>query len=58
MDIATLKAGRKLLKEQTYELKDLDRGYADRTLYINISDNTIESKPVTQMMKEIGRAHV
>lgn len=52
MDIATLKAGRKLLKEQTYELKDLDKGYADRTLYINISDNTIESKPVTQFMKD------
>ncbi len=52
MDTVTLKAGRTLLKEQTYEIKDLYRGYADRTLYINITDNTIESKPVTQWMKD------
>ena len=52
MDIATLKAGRTLLKEQSYELKDLYRGYADRSLYINITDNNIQSKPVTQWMKD------
>lgn len=52
MDIKTLKEGHKLLAEYKYELGKLDRGYANKTLYVNISDNTIKSKQVTQMMKE------
>ncbi|HAQ39595.1 MAG TPA: aldehyde:ferredoxin oxidoreductase [Clostridiales bacterium] len=52
MDIKTLKEGHKLLTEYKYELGEIDRGYANRTLYVNISDNTIKSKQVTQMMKE------
>lgn len=52
MDIKALKEKHKLLKEYKYEPVELDRGYANKTLYINISDNTIETKPVTQMMKE------
>lgn len=51
MDIKTLKENHKLLKEYKYELSELDKGYANRTLYVNISDNTIESKPVTEKMK-------
>lgn len=43
----------KLLGEYTYELKPVERGYADRTLYINLSDNTIAEKPVTQQMKDL-----
>ncbi|HBC30491.1 MAG TPA: aldehyde:ferredoxin oxidoreductase, partial [Clostridiales bacterium] len=42
----------KLLAEYKYELGEIDKGYTNRTLYVNISDNTISSKPVTEMMKE------
>lgn len=47
-----LKAGHKLLAEFNYETRPVERGYANRTLYINLSDNTVESKPVTQQMKD------
>jgi aldehyde:ferredoxin oxidoreductase len=36
-----------------YDLKEVDKGYANRTLYINLSDNKIEIKPVTEQMKEL-----
>jgi aldehyde:ferredoxin oxidoreductase len=36
-----------------YELKDTEKGYANRTLYINLSENKIEIKPVTDQMKEL-----
>ncbi len=52
MDIANMKKAHKLLKEFKYELGKIEKGYTNRTLYINISDNTIKSKPVTQMMKD------
>jgi aldehyde:ferredoxin oxidoreductase len=41
------------LAEFDYEPKELDKGYNNRTLYINISNMKIESKPVTDKMKEI-----
>ncbi|NPV43804.1 MAG: aldehyde:ferredoxin oxidoreductase [Firmicutes bacterium] len=50
--IEKLKKAHKLLKTFEYELKEVNRGYTDRTLYINLSDNTIKSKPVTQEMKD------
>ena len=52
MDINTLKEKKRLIKEHKYELGRVEKGYTNRTLYINISDNTIDSKPVTQMMKD------
>ena len=39
--------------EFTYELRPVERGYANRTLYINLDTNTIREKPVTQQMKDI-----
>ena len=42
-----------LLAEFTYELRPVERGYANRTLYINLEDNTIREKPVTQQMKDL-----
>jgi len=48
-----MKSAHKLLGEYTYELRPVKRGYADRTLYINLGDNTISEKPVTQQMKDI-----
>ena len=52
MNVQEMKAKHKLLKEYTYELGQLDRGYANRTLYINLSDKTIQEKPVTKQMKD------
>ena len=52
MNIKALKDGHKLLAEYKYELGKVDKGYTNRSLYINISDNKIESKPVTQFMKD------
>ena len=43
----------KVLAEFDYELGEVERGYTNRTLYVNLSDNTIESRPVTQEMKDI-----
>jgi aldehyde:ferredoxin oxidoreductase len=48
-----MKTAHKLLGEYTYELKPIERGYADRTLYINLNDNTFAEKPVTQQMKDL-----
>jgi len=42
-----------LLAEFTYELRSVERGYANRTLYINLDTNTIYEKPVTQRMKDL-----
>ncbi|MFC2104741.1 aldehyde ferredoxin oxidoreductase family protein [Bacteroidota bacterium] len=47
-----MKAAHKLLKEWKYELRPIDKGYNDRTLYINVGSNEIKEKPVPQEMKE------
>ena len=49
----TLPTESTLLAEFTYELRRVERGYANRTLYINLDDNTIYEKPVTQQMKDL-----
>lgn len=36
-----------------YELKEVEKGYAGRTLYIDLTNNKIEIKPVTEQMKEL-----
>ena len=43
----------KVLAEFDYELAPVERGYTNRTLYVNVSDNSIESRPVTPQMKDI-----
>lgn len=52
MNVKELKARHKTLKTQSYEPKDLYRGYTDRVLYINLDDNTVKTKPVPALMKE------
>ncbi|KUO73467.1 MAG: aldehyde:ferredoxin oxidoreductase [Clostridia bacterium BRH_c25] len=47
-----LKSAHRLLCEYNYELKRIEKGYTNRTLYINLSDNEVKEKPVTQLMKE------
>lgn len=51
MNIQKMKNQHKLLKEWTYTLAPIDKGYNNRTLYINLSDNTIKEKPVSEEMK-------
>jgi len=43
----------KVLAEMDYELGQVEKGYTNRTLYVNLSNNSIASKPVTQEMKDI-----
>jgi len=40
------------LAQYEYELRPVVRGYANRTLYVDLSSNTIQEKPVTQEMKD------
>lgn len=41
-----------VLAEFTYDAPTIERGYAGQTLYVNVSDNDIAAKPVTEEMKE------
>jgi len=52
MNIDKLREQHKLLSKFEYTLGTVERGYTNRTLYVNIGDNKIESKPVNDMMKE------
>ncbi len=40
-----------VLNKLKYDLHPVDKGYANRTLYINLSNNEIKIKPVTEEMK-------
>ncbi len=42
-----------VLAEFKYEPGQVQNGYTDRSLYVNLSDGVIKSKPVTDSMKEI-----
>ena len=48
-----LKQSHTVLTVYNYELQPVERGYANRTLHINLSDNSVSSKPVTEQMKEL-----
>jgi len=52
MNLQEFKNKHKLLKEWSYELKPIEKGYNMRTLYVNVSDNEIKEKAVSQMMKD------
>jgi aldehyde:ferredoxin oxidoreductase len=43
---------RTVLKSYDYQLGKLDKGYNNRSLYINVGDLRIEEKEVTQFMKD------
>lgn len=47
-----IRAAHQVLAEYRYELKPVVRGYANRTLYVNVGDNSIQAKPVDQKMKD------
>ncbi len=52
MNVQEMKAKHVLLKEYDYQMAPIIKGYNNRTLYINLSDNTIMEKPVSQQMKD------
>ena len=52
MDVQGLKSRHTLLKEYAYTRGDIDRGYNNRTLYVNLSENSVAEKPVSEEMKE------
>lgn len=51
-DPTELKKQHRKMNNFKYELQPVVRGYTNRTLYINLENNTIESRTVTPMMKE------
>jgi len=42
-----------IMASYNYQEQPVDRGYANRTLHINLSEHTITEKPVTQQMKDL-----
>ena len=52
-NLAKMRKAHKVLAEFRYDPVDLDKGYSNRTLRIDISKNTIEQRPVTQEMKDL-----
>lgn len=53
MELSEIKAAHRVLAELDYHPEELDRGYANRTLYVNLSRGHIAIKPVTEAMKEV-----
>ncbi len=51
-DVMKMKQAHKKLKEWSYTWKALEKGYTDKTLYINLSENEIREKSVPPEMKE------
>jgi len=47
------RSDKKELNRFDYPISPVERGYTNRTLYIDLSDNSILSKPVTDEMKRI-----
>jgi aldehyde:ferredoxin oxidoreductase len=46
-----LQAGHKVLAEFHYDPLQVEKGYAGQTLYVNVSDRTIATRPVDEDMK-------
>ena len=42
-----------VVAQHSYKKQPVERGYANRTLHIDLTKNTIQVKPVTQQMKDI-----
>ncbi len=49
--IEDIRAAHQVLAEFEYSPPKVTRGYANQTLYVNVTDNTIASKPVDPRMK-------
>jgi len=51
-DIQKMMDAHKIIKEWSYDFTPLYRGYTDKILYVNLSDNTIKEKSVPEEVKE------
>jgi len=52
-NVEEMRSSRRVLAEYKYEPVPIERGYSGKTLYVNLSDNTISEKIVTDQMKDI-----
>jgi aldehyde:ferredoxin oxidoreductase len=52
MKFEEFKKKHKLLTTYKYTWAPIDKGYNNRTLYVNVGDRKIKEKPVTQQMKD------
>ncbi len=52
MEVTELQKKNKLLHAWPYKWTALDKGYTDKILYVNLSENEIKEKPVPQLMKD------
>ncbi len=51
--IETMRAAHKVLAEVPFEPGLPDKGYNNRTLYVNLSSREVREKPVTKQMKDV-----
>ncbi len=51
-DTKKIRAAHKIIAEYKFKKGEIKRGYANRTLYVNLSSGTIKEKPVTDDMKK------
>lgn len=51
--IAELGQAHKVLTEYVYEIRPVERGYANRTIYVDLTSAAIAEKSVTQGMKDV-----
>lgn len=52
MELSEMRAAHRVLASFDYEHVEIEHGYANRTLYVNLTEKRIESKPVTDYMKD------
>lgn len=52
-ELEAARASRKVLKEVSFTPSLPDKGYTNRTLYVNVGSHEVAEKPVTQQMKDI-----
>ncbi len=50
--MGAVKLGRRILAEYTYQVAPVQRGYAGRTLYVNVGSGDIAARPVGDEMRE------
>jgi len=49
----TVPTGYRVIAETTYDPASPERGYTGLSLYVNVGDGTIETRPVTDQMKDL-----
>lgn len=53
MDIQQIKANRNIIAKFPYHWKELEKGYADQSLYVNVSTNEVEVRAISPEVKEV-----